>query len=90
MNNSTSNSTPRPIYQIAEEIIEKWTKMPDYILISYVTPMLELNTIDDYYYADDAESVILYFLSNAESWRGDDARRLKAELKQICKSKSRN
>jgi len=35
------------------------------------------------YYEDSATSVILYFLSNAVSWRGETARRIKAELKSI-------
>jgi hypothetical protein len=34
---------------------------------------------------DDANGIILYFLANASSWRGDTARRIKAELKNISK-----
>jgi hypothetical protein len=34
---------------------------------------------------DSARSVVLYFLSNASSWRGDVAKRVKAELKAHLK-----
>jgi hypothetical protein len=37
------------------------------------------------YGQDSALSIIAYFLSNATTWRGDDARRLKAELREILK-----
>jgi len=47
--------------------------------------MLEISNINDTYYLDDARSVVLYFLSNAVNWRGADARRLKAELKEMLK-----
>lgn len=36
-------------------------------------------------WADTFErSIVLYFLSNATTWRGDDARRIKAELKKLA------
>jgi len=41
--------------------------------------------MSDKYYEDDAASVVIYFLSNATTWRGDDARRVKAELKAMLK-----
>ena len=34
---------------------------------------------------DDGGSIVLYFLSNATTWRGEDARRIKAELKSLLK-----
>jgi hypothetical protein len=33
---------------------------------------------------DSAESIVAYFLSNAATWRGADARRIKAELKALA------
>lgn len=53
--------------------------------VPYVDAMRELNTINDKYYANSASSVILYFLSNATTWRGPDARRIKTELKEMLK-----
>ena len=47
--------------------------------------MGSLDSINDTYGYDDAKSVVLYFLSNATTWRGDDARRIKAELKSLAK-----
>ena len=47
--------------------------------------MRSLNTIGDSYGYDDGKGIVLYFLSNATSWRGDDARRIKAELKALVK-----
>jgi hypothetical protein len=46
--------------------------------------METLNSIHDNYYFDSAHSIVLYFLSNAQGWRGEDARRIKAELKQMA------
>lgn len=47
--------------------------------------MLQLNTIHDHYYLDTAESVVIYFLANAQTWRGETARLIKAELREILK-----
>ena len=78
------SSEPRAISEIAAEIDEKWKKVSPYAR-PYLDAMYELETIDDKYLYDDAESIILYFLSNAASWRGDDAKRIKKELKELCK-----
>jgi hypothetical protein len=43
--------------------------------------MQSLQGINDAYGYDSGKSIVLYFLSNATSWRGDNARRIKAELK---------
>jgi hypothetical protein len=51
----------------------------------YLQAMLEIENIGDMYFADTAQSVVLYFLSNATTWRGDVARQVKAELKARCK-----
>ena len=75
----------RPIYEIAEEIASCW-RNPAVPALPYLEAMLELSSVKDMYGADDAESVILYFLSNATGWRGPDAQRLKAELKAALKA----
>jgi hypothetical protein len=46
--------------------------------------MHSLDTIGDKYGQDDAKGIIVYFLSNATTWRGDKARAIKAELKTIA------
>lgn len=72
----------RPIYEIAREIRKTWTKVSPYAE-PYLEAMASLNSINDNYYFDSGKSVVLYFLSNANTWRGDDARRIKAELKAM-------
>jgi hypothetical protein len=47
--------------------------------------MEKLYSIDDRYYLDSAREVVLYFLANANTWRGETARRIKAELKDMVK-----
>lgn len=73
----------RDIDIIAREIRREWHK-PSYSAKPYIEAMLHLSTIDDRYYFDSARTVILYFLSNARTWRGDVARRVKKELKDMC------
>ena len=34
---------------------------------------------------EDAESIVTYFLANATYWRGEDAKRIKTELKSMIK-----
>lgn len=74
----------RPIYVIAREINRDWPK-PYFGAVPYLNAMYALDGIDDTYGHDDARSVVLYFLSNATMWRGDVARRVKAELKAMVK-----
>jgi len=72
----------RPIYQIAEEILQDW-KRPYFGAQPYINAMLSLNHINDKYINEDARSIVLYFLSNASTWRGATARRVKKELKRM-------
>ena len=72
----------RPISVIAYDIRAAWPKVSPYAK-PYLDAMTCIDRINDKYYADDAESVILYFLSNAAGFRGEDAKALKAELKAL-------
>jgi hypothetical protein len=72
----------RPLYLIAEEIKANWLNLSPHAL-PYVEAMAQLNTIKDQYYADTAYGVVSYFLANAGGWRGDTARKIKAELKSL-------
>jgi hypothetical protein len=74
----------RPIYVIAAEIRRDWKKI-NYAAKPYLEAMACLNNINSTYVAEDAKSIILYFLSNASTWRGDTAKRIKAELKEMAK-----
>ena len=74
----------RKIQEIASEILQDWKK-PYFGAIPYIEAMLQLNTIHDDYCLDTAESVVIYFLANAQTWRGETARRIKAELREMLK-----
>lgn len=71
--------TMRSLSEISREISASW-KNVYFGAAPYLNAMRELDTIDDTYVFDSAESVVRYFLSNAKTWRGDDARRIKKEL----------
>lgn len=73
----------RALFEIAEDIRRTW-KNPHYAAKPYLDAMGGLLSIDDNFGLDDAKSIVLYFLSNAGGWRGDDARRIKAELKSVA------
>lgn len=74
----------RPIYEIAMEIEHDWKK-PYFGAVPYLEAMFSLSKITDMYGLDTAKSVVLYFLSNASSWRGETAKRIKTELKALAK-----
>ena len=77
---------PRSINEIALEIRSDWKKV-NFAAAPYLSAMFSLRKITDNYGADTAVSVVLYFLSNANSWRGDTARRVKAELRDMAKNR---
>ena len=76
----------RPIYEIAREIRKDWGAKMSIYAKPYVDAMMELSSINDRYMWDSGKTVVLYFLSNAGTWRGDTAKRVKAELKAMCNS----
>ena len=75
----------RPIHEIANEISQDW-KNPYFGAVPYINAMKEIITIDSYFHFDSAESIVLYFLCNAQTWRGETARRIKLELNTILKT----
>jgi len=74
----------RSLSAIAAEIRQDWKKV-NYAAKPYLDAMGSLNSINDNYFMDSGKSIVLYFLSNASSWRGEVAKRVKAELKAMCK-----
>jgi len=81
----TTTKTTRPIYDIATEIRREWRK-PYFGAVPYLEAMSTLAVIDDAYGYDSGRSIVTYFLSNAMTWRGDVARRCKAELNALLKA----
>ena len=82
----TTKTVLRPLFIIAEEIQANWPKV-HFGAVPYLHAMTTMDSITDNYGCDSGESVVLYFLSNATTWRGEVARRIKAELKAIAKIK---
>lgn len=78
-------SLHRPIHEIARDIIRHWPNIW-FGAKPYLSAMRSLDRITDDYGADSGKSVVLYFLSNATTWRGETARCIKAELKAILKA----
>jgi hypothetical protein len=74
----------RSISTIAREVDSDWKKVSVYAR-PYLDAMHSLTSVNDSFYADSGHSVVAYFLANASTWRGDTARRVKAELKKMVK-----
>ena len=72
----------RPIKEIAQDIRKEW-KNPSEFALPYLNAMDKLNTIEDHYYLDDAYEIVLRFLCNAGSFKGEAARKLKKELRDL-------
>ena len=74
----------RTFQQIARDIKSVWLNVY-FGAIPYLEAMLTLDTSDsnDMYLYDTAGDIVRYFLANAQTFRGADANKLKAELKSM-------
>ena len=70
----------RPLYQIAIDIRAHWPK-PYFGAVPYIDAMRSVVSVDDRYHSESARGLVLYFLANAGTWRGEHAKRIKSELK---------
>ena len=86
---SGSGSSPkrRSLNSIAREIKSDWGPKVNFGAKPYLDAMGNLDSIHDNFYYDSGSSVVAYFLANAGTWRGDTARKVKAELKSMLKDK---
>jgi len=78
---------PRSLATIAQEIESDWSKKGRGVspyARPYLDAMKTMGSITENYFHDSGVSVVLYFLANAGAWRGDVARRVKAELKGMA------
>jgi hypothetical protein len=80
----SNEGAPRPLHEIAGEIQRDWKNI-FFGAVPYLRAMASLDSIRDSYGGDSGKSAVLYFLSNAHTYRGDTARRVKAELKAALK-----
>lgn len=74
----------RTFQQIAKDIKSTWLNVY-FGAVPYLEALLTLDTTDPNasYYYDTAGDIARYFLANAQTFRGADARTLKAELKSL-------
>jgi hypothetical protein len=79
-----TNIENRSLSVIAAEIKKDWKK-PYFGAVPYLQAMMCLDKVTDNYGFDTGKSIVLYFLANASSWRGDVARRIKKELNAMVK-----
>lgn len=80
-----TKTATRSLSEIAREIRKDWGSKVYFGAKPYLDAMATLNTIDDNYGWDSGKMIVLYFLSNASTWRGETAKRIKAELKAMTK-----
>jgi len=76
----------RPLWLISEYILADWAKISPEAR-PYLVAMRTLNNVNDKYGLDSADEIVLRFLSNASTWRGEQARLIKAELKAMLTNK---
>jgi hypothetical protein len=74
----------RPLFAIAREIYSDWGRKINYAAEPYLREMARLTLLsDDCGGGEDGRRQVIYFLNNAGTWRGEVARRIKAELKSM-------
>ena len=79
-----ADQTQRPLHEIAREIRKDWQKV-NFGAVPYLDAMGSLDKISDKFYLDSGRSIVAYFLSNASTWKGDNAKRIKKELNSMIK-----
>ena len=76
----------RQISEIAKEIVVAWPK-PNFAAVPYLEAMLQIHgDVNTMYYAESGRSIVSYFLCNAGTFKGEDAKRIKAELKKMVEA----
>lgn len=74
----------RPIYEIAQDIQLNWHN-PYFGAKPYLEAMFCLDKPTDTYGYESATTIINYFLCNASTWKGETAKQIKKELKNLVK-----
>lgn len=78
-------SEVRLLRDIAAEIDNDWGSKVNYAAKPYLQAMARLDYVTDSYGYDSGKGIVAYFLANAGTWRGEVARRVKAELKGMIR-----
>lgn len=85
----------RPLYVIAEEMVPLLRALPETHMarwagLAQAVPCMSLNTIHDNYFEDSGQYVVACLLGNITGWRGEDAKRIRTELKaHLAQAKKR-
>lgn len=69
---------------IARVVRRNWTKV-NFAAEPYLEAMYSLRKVDDQFYEDSGKEIVIYFLANAQGWRGEVAKAVKAELNRRIK-----
>jgi len=72
----------RSLSAIAADIRAHWPRVY-FGAVPYLEAMGTLEHVSDSYGLDPGDHIVRYFLSNASAWRGEHARRIKAELREM-------
>jgi hypothetical protein len=80
----TIEQKTRPLWEIAREIKRDWKKVY-FGAVPYLDALSGLESITDSFGYDSGASIVRYFLANASTWKGETAKRIKIELKNLLK-----
>lgn len=86
MEQNINKQNKRTFAEIAREIKQTW-KNVYFGAKPYLQAMATIDSSDKnaLYLMESADTIVRYFLANATYWRGEDAKRIKAELKSMIK-----
>lgn len=74
----------RPLNEVIQDIKKHWKK-PYFGAVPYLEALSKCQKITDTYMFEDAASLVNYLLANMQTFRGEKAKELKNELKEMLK-----
>lgn len=82
----TQTQTLRPLSAIGAEMVPLLRALPESHMarwagLAQAVPICSLDKITDNYFEDSAQYVVACLLGNITGWRGEDAKRIRTELK---------
>ena len=78
------NLEQKSVSELASIIRKDWGAKVNFGAVPYLSAMQTIDSVNDSYGMDSGKSIVLYFLSNAGTWRGEVAKAIKKELKKRC------
>lgn len=85
---SLGDLSKKSISELAGVILKDWKRQGKGVNFGakpYLDAMFTLNSISDNYGMDSGRSIVAYFLSNANTWKGEIAKLVKKELNKRIK-----